>query len=295
MQSDIPQPLADSLDAFLRSLEGKNRAATTQRAYQADVRHFFTWLSANNMAASSPERIVKADITDYLASLARLGLSGVTRARKLAALREYFRYLVNHGQLIKSPSDGIDTPKREKKSRTALAPSEYNRLLALTGSNPRDFAILQLFLQSGIRISELCALTVSDVDFINHALSVRAGKGLTDRTIGLDKKAAQAVKNYLTARPDKHAEHLFLNAEGKPITPRGVQWLVAKYVKEAGITRKVSPHSLRHTFATEKARRGVSPFLLQAWLGHARLDTTAIYVHMAGGADAQKIMEQTSL
>jgi site-specific recombinase XerC len=98
---------------------------------------------------------VKADVTDYLASLARLNLSGVTRARKFAAIREYLRHLVNHGQIEKSPAEGIDTPKREKRSRTALVPAEYNRLLALTGGNPRDYAILQLFLQSGIRISGL--------------------------------------------------------------------------------------------------------------------------------------------
>src|SRR5829696_311174 len=111
----LEQALAD----FLRSLAGKNRSAATVRAYQTDIHQFITWLHENNMVVLSPTQVERADITEYLAFLAERRLSGVSRARKVAALREYFRYLVDHGQLLASPMIGIDTPKREKNDRTA--------------------------------------------------------------------------------------------------------------------------------------------------------------------------------
>ena len=140
-----------------------------------------------------------------------------------------------------------------------LTPDKYSRLLSLAGSTPQDYAILQVFLQTGIRVSELCSLTLSDVDLTDRTLTIQQGKGMADRTIELEKKGLQALRN-----------------------------------KFAGITKKISPHSLRHTFATYKAERGVSPYQLQQWLGHRNLNTTQIYVHL-GKQNSRKVMEFTSL
>ena len=189
-------------------------------------------------------------------------MSGRTRARKLAAIKEYFRFLVGSGVIAVSPTESVSAPKRERNGRNYLTPEEYTRLLSLAGSNPRDYAILQVFLQTGIWVSELCSLTLSDVDLADRTLTIRQGKGMADRSIELEKKGYQAIKNYLRSRPQSLSDALFLNYQAEPLSERGVQKLLAKYVKLAGITKRISPHSLRHTFATYKAERGVSPYQL---------------------------------
>ena len=123
---------------------------------------------------------------------------------------------------------------------------------------------------------------------------MRSGKGMQDRELPLERKAIRAVKSYLDIRPRVSDDHLFLNQYGEPISHRGIQKLVTKYTRAAGIKKKTGVHALRHTFATIKAKEEVSPFRLRKWLGHARLDTTQIYVHLAE-ADDKKVMEATSL
>jgi integrase/recombinase XerC len=286
--------LEQALTDFLTSLTGKNRSSATIRAYQTDINQFITWLHENNIVVLSPIQVERADITDYLTHLAERRLSGVTRARKVAALREYFRYLVDHSHLAKSPMDTVETPKRERKDRTALTRDEYTAMLSYAGASARDYAILQVFLQTGLRVSELVALRIDDVDLANRILRVRLGKGMAARSIELERKATQAIKNYLATRPKTFPEQLFLNYTGEPISERGVRKMVAKYLKLAGIKKKASPHSLRHTFATSKAQQGVSAYRLRDWLGHASLETTQIYIHL-GKQNAQREMEATSL
>jgi site-specific recombinase XerD len=288
-----PLTLDTARQAFIRSLEGRNRSPKTLIAYNTDLVQLIAWLQSE-LNEHWIHQVEQADLSEYLSYLADQELSGVSRARKLAAIREYFRFLVQHGYLPHSPAQALETPKREKNSRTYLTPDEYNRMLALAGASPRDYAILQVFLQTGIRVSELCALTRDDVDLDAHILRVRVGKGMAAREIELEKKAIQAVRSYLKSREDSLDEILFLNRYGEPISERGVQKLITRYAKLAGIQRKVSCHVLRHTFGTLKAQKGVSPFQLKEWLGHARLDTTQIYVHL-GRSNAKKVMEATSL
>ncbi len=143
----------ETLIAFLRDLSGKNKSAATCKAYQTDLTQFFTqffhYLAANSVTATTPAAVTKLDISDYLSALAKAGLTGVSRARKLAAIREYFRFLESFGYLVKSPVVGIATPKKEQPTRTALRPEEYLKMLAQAGGNPRDYAILQVFCRPG--------------------------------------------------------------------------------------------------------------------------------------------------
>jgi site-specific recombinase XerD len=283
-----------SIDAFLRSLQGKNRSTATLKAYHTDLLQFSIYLQEHNLAATEPDRVTRTDITEYLAWLGRRGVSGVSRARKLAALREFFRYLEAHGSITRSPANGIDTPRREKHTRAYLQSDEYNRLLSQAGANARDFAIVQVFLQTGVRVSELVSLHLDDVDLKGKLLHVRVGKGMVARAIDLNSRAIAAIKNYLATRPQVDRQELFLNRYGEPITERGVRKLIVKYRDLAGITKRASCHALRHTFATAKAEKGVSPYQLQQWLGHASLNTTQIYVHLSR-QNGQRVMEQTSL
>ena len=285
--------LEQGLAAFLDAMLGKNRSQGTLRAYRTDIRQFIAFLHENNVAITDARDVDKVDVLEYLAALARKGLTGVARARKVSAIREYFRFMEGIGVIERSPAAGIDTPKREKHTRQFLRSDEYTKMLSLAGGNPRDYAILQVFLQTGIRVSELANLTIEDVDFIKPAIRVR-GKGNQEREIALEKRGVQALKNYLAVRTENLSGVLFLNYKGEPISERGIRKLVVKYRKNAGITKRASCHTLRHTFATYKAEKGVSPFQLQQWLGHANLNTTQIYVHL-GKQNARKVMQETSL
>jgi integrase/recombinase XerC len=278
---------------FLDSLSGKNRSQATIRAYQTDLLQFITFLHETDVLIAAPKDVQKVDVLEYFSHLAKKALTGVARARKLSAIREYFRFLEGLGLIAKSPTIGVETPKRERNTRQFLRSDEYTKMLSLAGANPRDYAILQVFLQTGIRVSELAHLKVNDIDFHKPSLIV-AGKGKVSREIALEKKGVQALKSYLSVRPESLSDRLFLNYMGEPISERGIRKLVVKYTKAAGITKQASCHTLRHTFATYKAEKGVSPFQLQQWLGHANLNTTQIYVHL-GKQHAKKLMEQTSL
>jgi site-specific recombinase XerD len=241
----------------------------------------------------TPEDVGKIDVMEYLSALAKRELTGIARARKMSAIREYFRFLEGVGIITKSPTIGIETPKREKNGRQVLRPDEYTKMLSLVGANPRDYAVLQVFLQTGIRVSELANLRIADIDFIKPAITVR-GKGSVEREIALEKKGIHALKSYLAIRPESISTRVFLNYQAEPISERGIRKLVVKYRVEAGITKNASCHTLRHTFATYKAEKGVSAYQLQQWLGHANLNTTQIYIHL-GKQNAKKIMQNTSL
>lgn len=290
-----PITLEKALDLFLEYLKGKNRSDLTLRAYKADVRQFSSYLHGTNVTITSPADVKRTDISEYLSFLSQRDLTGVSRARKLSAIREYFRFLEGSEYIDRSPAEHIDSPKREKNGRVFLHPYEYTKMLSLAGGNPRDYAILQVFLQTGIRVSELSGLTIDDINLnpTNPTVKVK-GKGQVEREIELEKKGIQALKSYLLVRPQSMSNTVFLNYLGEPLSERGIRKLVVKYRTNAGITKKASCHSLRHTFATFKAERGVSPFQLQQWLGHTNLNTTQIYVHL-GKQNARKIMEQTSV
>jgi integrase/recombinase XerC len=201
--------LEKGLSTFLDALSGKNRSAATVRAYSTDISQFLSYLHTNNVSIQTPADIEKVDVVEYLSSLAKKELTGIARARKMSALREYFRFLEGLGVITKSPTTGIETPKREKNGRQVLRSDEYTKMLSLAGANPRDYAILQVFLQTGIRVSELANLRIEDIDFIQPSITVR-GKGSVEREIALEKKGVHALKSYLAVRVESFSNRVFL-------------------------------------------------------------------------------------
>jgi site-specific recombinase XerD len=284
--------LTTSLTRYLNSLAGRNLSVHTVTAYHADLRQFLQWLTDNDVTVTTPAQIQRAHIHDYLSHLAHLGRSAVTRSRKLAAIREYCKFLVNESIIPHSPTENIVRPKQERKQRVFLRVDEYMRLLNAAAGNSRDYAILQLFLQTGIRVAELVGLTLSDIDLATGAMLIN-GKGNKQRTVFLEKKASQALRAYLPNRPHSLDQHVFLNYQGTHLSVRGVMDIVEKYRNLAGISKKFSCHSLRHTCATYKAVKGYTPPDLQDLLGHKKPETSLIYVHMA--RDARQLMQETSL
>jgi site-specific recombinase XerD len=273
-------------------LVAKNRTSAALTSYRSDVAGFLAWL-CENTPCGHPQEVMRTDVTEYLADRGANGVSGLSRARNLAAIKEYFRYLVDAGKLTSSPAESIVPPKREKRGRNYLSQEAYTKLLAMAAGTPRDYAILQVFLQTGVRVSELAALTVDDVDLERGMLRV-TGKGMADRDIPLSKKATAALRLWLTARPASESPTLFLNRFNQPMGVRGIQKPVERYRQGAGIEQRITPHSLRHTCATQKRQRGVDVFQLRDFLGHATVATTQLYVHLDRN-DAAKVMEATSL
>lgn len=290
-----PLDLREGSRAFLRTLEGRNASPQTIRAYTTSLTQFLGWLAQTYPGGLRADEVQQGDIEEYLTALARRGLSGVTRANRLAAIRELFRFLVKRGLISASPAFDIAMPRREKRGRVWLRPDEYTKLLSAAGGHPRDFCILQLFLQTGLRVSELCALDVDDVDLTGKLLHVLHGKGQQARDIPLEKKAIRALKTWLDLRgflPLTPA--LFTNRYDQRLSDRSVRELLTTYREAAGISKRATPHSLRHTFASYKAKAGVPLPMLKDMLGHARLSTTQIYTH-TDQLDAHKVMEGTSL
>src|SRR5438105_8609911 len=187
---DTTTQLYTSLTRYLNSLTGRNLSGHTETAYRTDLLQLLTWLTENDISVSSPEKITRTHILDYLSYLASLGRSGVTRTRKLAAIREYCKFLVDEKLLSSSPAEHIGMPKKERKSRVFLRVDEYMRLLNAAAGNSRDYAILQLFLQTGIRVGELVGLTLPAIDLVEGTMLIN-GKGMKQRTLYLEKKATQ--------------------------------------------------------------------------------------------------------
>jgi site-specific recombinase XerD len=215
----------------------------------------------------------------------------------LSALKKFFALLKEHGVIVTNPADRLAPPLREKKEPLVLQKTEYKALLYAASSHPRDFAIVQVFLQTGIRVSELAGLEVSDVDMVSRTLFIRQGKRKKDRTIPLEEQAIGALRAYLPLRdalalPDCTA--LFVAKNGTSLDVRSIRYLVKKYMKKADIKKRASVHTLRHTCATHKVDNGMTIPALQKLLGHERIQTTYGYVHLAT-ASFRKQQEQTAL
>lgn len=282
--------LAQALVQFIHQLD-KN--PLTVHAYRADVLQFISFLAETDYTVSTPGQVERYHITEYLHHLKGSGRSGVTRARKLISLQVFFASLVQSGVIPHSPAVSIDRPKKEKRPKDFLRPDEYNKLLVQAAGDTRDYAMLQVFLQTGIRVSELVAIKLPDLDMIDKTLAVH-GKGEKERTIPLEKKAMQALKSWLTVRPQVPDQHLFLTYQQTGFSIRGVRKLVDKYLKLAAITKKISCHGLRRTCLTNKAARNMNAFALQRLAGHQDMETTRIYVQL-GTEDLRPMMEATSL
>jgi site-specific recombinase XerD len=178
-----------------------------------------------------------------------------------------------------NPAESVIPPLKEKRLPHVLKKNEYKALLFEAEKNPRDYAIIQTILQTGLRVSEVTNLTIGDIDLPNKTLTVRQGKGKVDRIIDLPDIAADALSAYWKVRGEGSDEKLFLSRNRKGMYVTTVRLAVHKYLKKAGIS-KGAVHTLRHTFGTYKSLNGVPPKILQGIMGHKKLESTLLYVHL---------------
>ena len=305
--------LKDHLLAFLEFLRyNRNVSPHTLRAYETDLFQFLAFIAVRERTKPAEVLVNQFETEatrEFLYELHRRGTSRASAARRLAALRTFARYLVREELLGEDPTALIGAPRKEQTLPAHLAPNDMNRLLASpdasTPAGRRDRAILELFYASGLRLSELVDLDLEDVNVSGRVVRVR-GKGGKERLVPFNKTTAAALRAMTSDRlalsagssgtdaaGRRGAAHgrrrhaLFLNLRGGRLTTRSVDRIVRRYVRQAAIVQPVSPHALRHTFATHLLQAGADLRAIQELLGHARLSTTQRYTHL----DVARLME----
>ncbi|MFL5575390.1 MAG: site-specific tyrosine recombinase XerD [Gemmatimonadaceae bacterium] len=258
----------------------------THEAYGRDLARFATY--ARTRGAAGPVGVDARLLREYVYHLKDLGLAPASIRRNVSAVRTYYRFLIAEGHVVRDPSDRLETPKRWRTLPDVLTVEEATRLLAApTLDEPlafRDRALLELAYGAGLRVSEWISLGARDV-LMEDGLVRVFGKGSKERLVPIGRSAIGAVAIYLRElRPRLERGEgrgiLFLNARGTPLTRMGAWKILRKYVEAAGIEKAVSPHTLRHSFATHLLEGGADLRAVQEMLGHADISTTQIYTHV---------------
>ena len=289
--------MREHLQSFLEHLRyNRNASDHTVAAYRSDLSQLLAFL--DQRAAPRPAALSDLDhrsIRAFLGELYRRGDAGASTARRLAAIRSFGRYLCRTGLLEQDPGAPLQAPRVERKIPAHLDVAAMEELLdapdAATPLGRRDRAILELFYATGLRLSELVSLDLQQVNLSGRQLRVR-GKGGKERIVLFNRTATDAIRGYL---PDRllllaaHREHppeppavdaLFLNYRGGRLSSRSVDRLVRRYVAESSAKTGISPHALRHSFATHLLERGADLRSIQELLGHSRISTTQRYTHV---------------
>jgi len=283
------------IEQFLEHLRyERNVSAHTLRNYESDLEQFTHFL-APDQKTKLPDvsEIDHLTIREWMASLHSDQKKKSSIARKLAALRTFFQFLVREGMLELNPAKLVSTPKLEKKLPKHLSIEEAIRFIespdAETDLGKRDRAMLELMYATGVRVAELTTLNVADVDFQNQLIRV-TGKRRKQRIVPFGDPAGEAIRNYLGVREHflfnapvskRDEAALFLNYQGTRITTRSVGRMVEKYIRICAGMHNISPHALRHSFATHLLDSGADLRDIQELLGHARLSTTQVYTHVS--------------
>ncbi len=275
------------VDKFLTHLElERNLSSHTLEAYARDLRDFQTFLQKEG--GGTPEEAGTEDILRFLEELKRRGLSSRTLARKLSALKSFYRFLELEERIEHNPLHLIEGPRLPRNLPKVLSVEEVERLLSApdlsTPQGLRDRAMLETLYATGMRVSELVRLTFAQLNLSAGFVRI-FGKGKRERLVPLGDLAREYLERYLReARPvlcgGKETPYVFLNRKGAPLTRQRFWQIIRDYARQAGITREISPHVLRHSFATHLLQGGADLRSVQMMLGHASLSTTQIYTHL---------------
>lgn len=252
-------------------LQGKPE--TTIKVYNYDIQRMLRTIK------KKVAKITQEDLYKFLSCLAKEGIKPVTRARYISSMKSYFTYLKDLGMIKNNPAERIHKPKIDKNESIYLNYSEAYNLLSeakkcFKRHSRRNYAIVILFMNTGIRLGELCKINLEDIDFLDGKIKIH-GKGQKERIIYLNKNSISAITNYT----DRKTGALFLSERGNRIGRREVQYIIKQVVEAAGL-KDITPHKLRHTFATLMYQNGTDLRCLQKILGHENLSTTEIYTHV---------------
>ena len=261
-------------------------SANTLAAYRSDLSAFNKWCDKKIDAL---DKVSRADLLSYLAANVYAGLSARSSARRLSTLRRFYRYLLREGLIVVDPTSDIRSPAQGRPLPKAMTETAVEKLLGApsegTALSVRDRSMLETMYSSGLRVSELVKLNLSQLD-LNTGLIRILGKGGKERIVPLGDEAADCLQRYLEiGRPELLGDHksdgVFLTRRGHPMTRQAFWYLIKRHAAQAGIGRPLSPHSLRHAFATHLLNHGADLRVVQMLLGHSDLSTTQIYTHIA--------------
>ncbi len=276
--------LLERFAEFLTLEQGSS--ARTDESYRRDLQRLAEWAVAHG--AASPEALTASHLREFVYHLKDLGLSPASIRREISAIRTWYRFLMTEGVVTADPSERLETPRKWRTLPEVLTPTEVETLLsAIPLEEPlafRDRAMLELAYGAGLRVGEWITLKVSDL-LLDEGVVRVFGKGGKERLVPVGGKAIGAVALYLRElRPrlerGKGTGVLFLNARGAPLSRMGAWKILRKYVQRAGLTKPVTPHTLRHSFATHLLEGGADLRSVQEMLGHADISTTQIYTHV---------------
>ncbi|MEY3013327.1 MAG: site-specific tyrosine recombinase XerD [Pseudomonadota bacterium] len=280
--------LADAIEGFLRHARlERNLSGNTVTAYRRDLERFRTFCH-ERLGLHRADGIDREVVLAYLVDLRDAGLHDRSVARHLSSLRGFSRWLVDRGAVQESPAALVDMPNQPRGLPDVLTPAEVERLLAAPGDADaralRDTAMLETLYASGLRVSELCGLQLEDID-LERGVVRAMGKGSKERIVPMGEAARSAILRYLeSARPELGGHpgqgELFVNGRGQAMTRQGFWKVVKRHAEAAGIDKPISPHRLRHSFATHLLAGGADLRVVQALLGHADIGTTQIYTHV---------------
>jgi len=256
------------IERFIRHLEGVRKSEYTIKQYRFFVIHLLDYIKKD------PSKITGEDIERYKGHLAvDLNYSKNSICLAMSAIKSYFDFL---GIDLK---DAFSRPKRPVSVPRYISEEEVSQLLDAAKGSKRDYAIISTLAYTGMRVGELCNLTIDDLDFNQKTIRIRSGKGDKSRIVIMDEHVERALKDYLTSK-EKVTSLVFNSLKGDSITEESVQRIVRSYAKKAGITRPVTPHVLRHTLATHMLRHGADIRVIQHLLGHSSIATTQIYTYV---------------
>jgi len=291
----MTQTVTDPLAAFLLDLIRQEVSPRTLASYQSDLSLFARFFTETTGESFRPQAVTPTDIRDYKAHLVTVRRQRpATVNRRLAALRKFFGWAKAQGLVAELPTDAVKGLPQARRIPKALPKRDTDRLLrqAERRGKKRDVAILSLLRHTGLRVGELCALRLGDIDSSERkgAVTVRSGKGQKYRVVPLNADVRRALGRYLAVRPRVADDHLFLSQKGGTLGSQAVETLVRGYGRQAGL-EDVTPHVLRHGFATELLRAGVDLVTVSTLLGHERLETTAIYTQPSA-LDLERAVER---
>jgi len=270
------------IDKFLRYLEIEREASRhTVINYKLDLNRFACFLKEKSL-----DSVDYLFMRQFLAELRHSNISKSSIARMLSALRSFFKFLVREGLVRTNPVSGVTTPKKDKKLPQFMQEEEVAKLIEAPGKDMqglRDRAILETLYGTGMRVSELVGMDTDKCDLISGVIKVY-GKGKKERMAPMGEKASEAISRYINASKNMRKPQIgavFLNRNGGRLTDRSVRRVVDRYIKKISLKDNISPHTLRHSFATHLMNRGADLRSVQELLGHASLSTTQIYTHIS--------------
>jgi len=276
-------PFSYYIDKYMDYLSiEKNYSPHTLVNYRVDLNDFYLYMVKDNKKDIDIKRIDYFILRKFLSTLAAKNLKKRSISRKISTLKSFFKFLIREGTIKHNPAVSLIYPKMEKNLPVFMTEEQIKKVLDIPKGDDiyhlRDKAILESLYSTGARAAELVSLKIDDVDLIGGVAKVK-GKGQRERLLLLGDPAISAIKLYLDKRADK-CPYLFINHREKRLTDRGLRNIIYRYIKNASLSLKISPHTFRHSFATHLLNRGADLRSVQELLGHSSISTTQVYTHL---------------